>query len=58
MLRFNEFDASGGPIAKELIPKLTIVRENLSSKLGVRIPDLDVRPSFLQFFLFAEFAIV
>ncbi|TKY51852.1 HR lesion-inducer [Spatholobus suberectus] len=41
---FNEFDASGGPIAKELIPKLTVVRRNLSSKLGVAIPDINVRP--------------
>ncbi|KAG4402870.1 hypothetical protein GLYMA_02G297501v4 [Glycine max] len=33
-----------GPIAKELIPKLTIVRRNLSSKLGVAILDIDVQP--------------
>ncbi|GAU49156.1 hypothetical protein TSUD_407020 [Trifolium subterraneum] len=39
---FNEFDATGGPISKELIPKLTVVRKNLSSKLGVAIPDFDV----------------
>ncbi|CAI8603051.1 unnamed protein product [Vicia faba] len=36
---FNEFDSTGGPFSKELIPKLTIVRKNLSSKLGVAIPD-------------------
>uniref|UniRef100_A0A0R0L3V4 Uncharacterized protein n=1 Tax=Glycine max TaxID=3847 RepID=A0A0R0L3V4_SOYBN len=35
---------SDGPIAKELIPKLTIVRRNLSSKLGVAILDIDVQP--------------
>ena len=40
---FNEFDATGGPIAKELIPKLNVLRGNLSSKLGVAIPQLDVR---------------
>ncbi|XP_061370998.1 uncharacterized protein LOC133313617 [Gastrolobium bilobum] len=40
---FNEFDATGGPIAKELIPKLTVVRKNLSSKLGIGIPDINVR---------------
>jgi len=45
--RFNEFDDTGGPVAKELIPKLTVVRRNLSSKLGVAVPDINVRPSFL-----------
>ncbi|KAF7837512.1 HR-like lesion-inducing protein [Senna tora] len=40
---YNEFDANGGPIAKELIPKLTVVKKNLSSKLGVGIHDFDVR---------------
>ncbi|KAK7391625.1 hypothetical protein VNO78_20042 [Psophocarpus tetragonolobus] len=42
---FNEFDDIGGPIAKDLIPKLTVVRRNLSSKLGVAIPDINVRPA-------------
>ncbi|KAK7278489.1 hypothetical protein RJT34_23519 [Clitoria ternatea] len=40
---FNELDATGGPMAKGLIPKLTVVRRNLSSKLGVGIPDINVR---------------
>ncbi|XP_061348784.1 uncharacterized protein LOC133294148 [Gastrolobium bilobum] len=40
---FNELDANGGPIAKELIPKLTVVKKNLSSKLGVGLPDIDAR---------------
>ncbi|KAE9589761.1 hypothetical protein Lal_00021605 [Lupinus albus] len=40
---FNEFDATGGSIAKELKPKLTVVRKNLSSKFGVGIPDFNVR---------------
>lgn len=48
--RFNEFDATGGPIAKELIPKLTVVRKNLSSKLGVQIPDTNTNVR-LSFFL-------
>ncbi|XP_054820599.1 uncharacterized protein LOC129319518 isoform X2 [Prosopis cineraria] len=39
---FNEFDASGGPFAKELIPKLTVMRKNLSSKLGVEVPNIDL----------------
>jgi hypothetical protein len=47
--RFNEFDATGGPVSKELIPKLTVVRKNLSSKLGVAIPDFNV--SYVSFFL-------
>ncbi|KHN29317.1 hypothetical protein glysoja_005041 [Glycine soja] len=36
--------SNGGPIAKELIPKLTVVRRNLSSKLGVAILDINVQP--------------
>ncbi|KAK4258119.1 hypothetical protein QN277_007611 [Acacia crassicarpa] len=40
---FNEFDASGGPFAKELIPKLTVLRKNLSFKLGTEIPNIDVQ---------------
>ncbi|XP_028762329.1 uncharacterized protein LOC114720794 [Neltuma alba] len=40
---FNEFDASGGPFAKELIPKLTVMRKNVSSKLGIEIPNIDVQ---------------
>ncbi|RZB85072.1 hypothetical protein D0Y65_025633 [Glycine soja] len=40
---FNEFDANGGPISKELIPKLSVVKNNLSSKLGVALPDIDAR---------------
>ncbi|CAL0299854.1 unnamed protein product [Lupinus luteus] len=40
---FNEFDGTGGPIAKELNPKLSVVRKNLSSKLGVGIPNINVR---------------
>ncbi|KAE9612103.1 hypothetical protein Lal_00022256 [Lupinus albus] len=40
---FNEFGATGGPIAKELNPKLTIVRKNISTKLGLRIPNINVR---------------
>ncbi|OIW13141.1 hypothetical protein TanjilG_32122 [Lupinus angustifolius] len=40
--RFNEFDATGGPIAKELNPKLSVLRKNLSTKLGVRIPNINI----------------
>jgi len=43
---------SDGPIEKELIPKLTIVRRNLSSKVGVAIPDINVRSSFLKLYIF------
>lgn len=45
--RFNEFDDTGGPFEKELIPKLTVLSRNLSSKLGVEIPDISVSPYFL-----------
>ncbi|BAT94716.1 hypothetical protein VIGAN_08134000 [Vigna angularis var. angularis] len=41
---FNEFDDTGGPVAKELIPKLAAVRRNLSSKLGLAVSDINVRP--------------
>ncbi|KAF3456514.1 hypothetical protein FNV43_RR01166 [Rhamnella rubrinervis] len=30
---FNEFDVDGGPAVKELVPKLTILKKNLSSSL-------------------------
>ncbi|XP_028780650.1 uncharacterized protein LOC114736934 [Neltuma alba] len=40
---YNEFDVNGGPTATELIPKLTVVKKNLSSKLGVVMRDIDVR---------------
>lgn len=46
--RFNEFDATGGPVSKELIPKLTVVKKNLSSKLGVALPDIDVKGHFVS----------
>lgn len=49
MLRFNEFGVDGGPAAKELIPKLAVLKENLSSKLGVALPNIDVRPSPIIF---------
>ena len=49
--RFNEFDDTGGPIAKELIPKFTVLKRNLSSKLGVKTPDINVRPSFLILYI-------
>lgn len=40
-LRFNEFGTDGGPAAKELAPKFTVFKNNLSSKLGVALPDVD-----------------
>ncbi|XP_057427747.1 uncharacterized protein LOC130721037 [Lotus japonicus] len=40
---FHEFDATGGPPAKELIPKLNALRKNLSSNLGLVIPDINIR---------------
>ncbi|XP_002529308.2 uncharacterized protein LOC8276160 [Ricinus communis] len=40
---FNEFGEDGGPAAKELIPKLAIVKKHLSSTLGVGLPDIDPR---------------
>ncbi|XP_050220569.1 uncharacterized protein LOC126670786 [Mercurialis annua] len=40
---FNEFGEDGGPAAKELIPKLAIVKKHLSSTLGIGMPDIDPR---------------
>ncbi|WCJ23980.1 HR-like lesion-inducing protein-related [Euphorbia peplus] len=40
---YNEFGDDGGPAAKELIPKLAIIRSHLSEKLGVAIPHIDPR---------------
>lgn len=40
---FNEFGNNGGPAAAELSSKVAVLRRNLSSKLGVAIPDIDVR---------------
>ncbi|KAI4317990.1 hypothetical protein L6164_025806 [Bauhinia variegata] len=40
---FNELDATGGPIAKELVPKFAVVQKNLSSKLGLALPDFDIK---------------
>ena len=42
--RFNEFGTDGGPAAKELVPKFTAFTKNLSAKLGVVVPEIDVRP--------------
>jgi len=36
--RFND----GGPAAKELAPKLDLVKAHLSSRLGVTLPKIEV----------------
>ncbi|KAG2722100.1 hypothetical protein I3760_02G114600 [Carya illinoinensis] len=38
---YNEFGTDGGPAAKELAMKFAVLQKNLSSKLGVRVPDVD-----------------
>lgn len=48
MLRFNEFGLDGGPAAKELVPKFNVLKKILSSKLGVALPDIDVRTFYLS----------
>lgn len=41
---FNEFGEDGGPAAKELIPKFTVLGKHLSAKLGVvQWPEMDIR---------------
>ncbi|KAG2722102.1 hypothetical protein I3843_02G098800 [Carya illinoinensis] len=39
---YNEFGTDGGPAAKELAMKFAVLQKNLSSKLGVRVPDVDL----------------
>ncbi|TQE04045.1 hypothetical protein C1H46_010416 [Malus baccata] len=43
--RFNEFGVHGGPAAKDLAPKFNVFKKNLSAKLGVTIPEIDVPQS-------------
>ncbi|KAF8081183.1 hypothetical protein N665_0902s0036 [Sinapis alba] len=40
---FNDFGTDGGPAAKELAPKLHLTKANLSSRLGVALPDIEVK---------------
>lgn len=40
---FDEFGVDGGPAAKELIPKFTVIKQHISSKLGLGVPNIDVR---------------
>ncbi|XP_013601894.1 PREDICTED: uncharacterized protein LOC106309415 [Brassica oleracea var. oleracea] len=41
--RFNDFGADGGPAAKELTQKLHLTKAHLSSRLGVALPDIEVK---------------
>lgn len=43
ILRYNEFGADDGLAAKDFAIKFSVLQKNLSSKLGVRVPDVDVR---------------
>ncbi|CAN8247816.1 unnamed protein product [Cochlearia groenlandica] len=40
---FNDFGVDGGPAAKELSPKLDLVKAHLSSRLGVALPIVEVK---------------
>ncbi|CAF2262078.1 BnaA08g27830D [Brassica napus] len=40
---FNDFGSDGGPAAKELAPKLHLAKAHLSSRLGVALPDIEVK---------------
>ena len=40
---FNDFGVDGGPAAKELVPKVAVAKQHISSRLGVQIPDIEVR---------------
>ncbi|KAF2591813.1 hypothetical protein F2Q70_00042129, partial [Brassica cretica] len=43
VIRFNDFGADGGPAAKELTQKLHLTKAHLSSRLGVALPDIEVK---------------
>ncbi|VVA89930.1 unnamed protein product [Arabis nemorensis] len=40
---FNDFGGDGGPAAKELAPKLDLTKAHLSSRLGVALPNIEVK---------------
>ncbi|KAK9059014.1 hypothetical protein SSX86_021633 [Deinandra increscens subsp. villosa] len=40
---FNDFDDDGGPAAYELAPKLVPIQRYLASKIGDRVPKIDVK---------------
>ncbi|CAN8311208.1 unnamed protein product [Cochlearia groenlandica] len=40
---FNDFGDDGGPAAKELSPKLGLTKTLFSSRLGVSLPNIEVR---------------
>ncbi|KFK42772.1 hypothetical protein AALP_AA1G037600 [Arabis alpina] len=40
---FNDFGSDGGPAAKELAPKLDLTKAHLSSRLGVALPNIEVK---------------
>ncbi|XP_074281804.1 uncharacterized protein LOC141606543 [Silene latifolia] len=40
---FNEFGVDGGPTATELAPKVSHFRELIGSKLGVNLPEIQIK---------------
>lgn len=58
ILRYNEFGADGGPAAKEFATKFSVLQKNLSSILGVRVPDVDVRAFWCFYSLDQLFSVV
>ncbi|OMO95517.1 HR-like lesion-inducer [Corchorus olitorius] len=40
---FNEYGVDGGPAAKELMPKLELAKNHISSLLNVDLPDIEVK---------------
>lgn len=52
LYRFDEFGVDGGPAAKELIPKFTVIKQHISSKLGLGVPNIDVRHWLFKFCLY------
>ena len=43
--RFNDYGEDGGPAAKELASKLGEIKELIFTKVGVKLPDIEVRNS-------------
>lgn len=51
LFRFIDFGADGGPAAKELAPKLDLTKSHLSSRFGVALPNVEVWPLLLSYWV-------
>ncbi|KAK6937817.1 HR-like lesion-inducer, partial [Dillenia turbinata] len=40
---FNEFGVDGGPASKVLRPKIEVLTNHVTSKLGIKVPDFEIK---------------